>query len=390
MGKSRTIVSLASILSFRMLGLFMIYPVFTVYAPQFNQGSSFLIGIALGIYGLTQALLQFPLSTLSDRWGRKPIITFGLLILALGSIISALTHNIYILILGRALQGSGAIGSTLMAYAADVTSVENRTKAMALMGITIGISFALSMVLGPLINSWVHLSGIFWLTALFALFGILIQYVFLPPTSLPTQSKQPLSRIIKSLFKQDDFLFFNISILVLHAILTASFVAIPLFFSQWGITSNAQWKIYLPVLFAGFAITLPILIIAEKKHLIKHSLVLGVLALAVAEFLFFGFPTIKNVMIMALFCFFFGFTLLEALLPSLVSKIAPPLHRGSAMGIFSTFQFMGIFIGGVFAGLIRSHYNDAFIFYYCSVLCGLWLCFLGFSKVRYCVLQNES
>lgn len=378
MGENRVILWLASILSFRMLGLFMIYPVFAVYAPQFKYANPTLIGIALGSYGLTQALFQLPLGMLSDRLGRKPIIIGGLLILGLGSILCALSNNIYLLIIGRALQGAGAIGSTVMAYAADLTTPKNRTKTMALLGITIGLSFALSLVLGPLINSLFHLTGIFWLTAIFACLGLLIQTIFIPESNNISPQQSQLN---KKFLLNPTLIKLNFSILTLHAIFTATFLVLPLLFSELVINSSEQWKIYLSVLGVALLFTLPLLQYSEKKNHTGSVMLVSILTIAIAEYLLFSNPASKNNIIIALTIFFMGFTLLEALLPALISKVAPAQARGGAMGIYSTSQFLGIFLGGTGAGLLRSHYGNHSIFLASTLLCVLWL-FVAYERAR--------
>lgn len=381
MGSNRTVFLLASILSFRMLGLFMIYPIFAIYAPQFHDATPTLIGIALGIYGLTQAMLQLPLSMLSDRIGRKPVITGGLIVFALGSIIAALTQNIYLLVFGRALQGAGAIGSTIMAFAADITSPANRTKAMAILGMTIGLSFAIAMVIGPLINNWLHLSGIFWCTALFAISGLLMTHYGIPSFDKKTSlaSEQSYRTILLNILKQRELTHLNLSIFCLHALFTASFVIVPLLFAKLEIPVDHYWQIYTPILIGSFLVTLPILFMAERKKLIKQGLLLGISLIAIAEVAFY-YSIHLLMTLFSLGLFFIGFTLLESLLPSLVSKLAPTEHKGTAMGIYSTFQFFGIFAGGALAGLVRSHYGSDAIFFYSFIACLIWFCYIGLTK----------
>jgi MFS family permease len=369
--EGRAIASLSLILASRMLGLFMIFPIFALYTNQFTHTTPTLIGVALGIYGLTQALLQLPLSMLSDRIGRKPIITLGLLVFAIGSIIAALSHNIYLLILGRALQGAGAIGSTINAFVADLTKLEHRTKAMAILGLTIGVSFTLAMVLGPLLNNWIQLSGIFWLTAVFACLGIVTLYWGVPtPKHVINHQPQLFRASLKQLFQQGELVRFNIGILLLHAILTGSFVVIPILL-QSQITN--QWAFYLPILTVSFIIIAPIILLAERKNLVKEALITGIMAIIIAELLLYHYHDGKFNIIMAMVAFFAGFTLLEAILPSLVSKLAPSDMKGSAMGIFSSFQFFGIFIGGWLAGFFNSHFGYHSVFIFCTGLAVLWL-----------------
>lgn len=372
------IVNLALILSFRMLGLFMIYPIFAFYAPEYIHATPQLIGAALGIYGLTQALLQLPLSQLSDKLGRKPIIIGGLIFFVLGSILAASTNNIIWLIIGRGFQGIGAIGSTLIALAADLTPVENRTKAMSILGITIGLSFALAMVLGPLVNARLQLQGIFWLTAIFGLVSILIVALLIPTPKVFI--RQPESKnsyqVLKTLLSDNSLLKLNVSILILHALLTASFAIIPLLLAKMGFGINTQWQVYLPILLIAFIITMPLLLLSEKKNSIKLAISLAILALAVANLALWRYHSTATAITIELFVFFTGFTLLEAILPSLISKIAPSQHKGTAMGIYSSFQFLGIFIGGMAVGFIRSHWNDLSIFFISFIIAILWLLYM--------------
>lgn len=378
LGESRIVLCLASILSFRMLGLFMIFPVFALYAHQYTHATPSLIGMALGIYGLTQAILQLPFSAISDRIGRRPIIMLGLILFAAGSVIAAMSHNIYLLILGRALQGAGAIGGTVIALAADLTCLENRTKTMAIIGATIGFSFAIAMVMGPIISNQFQLSGVFWLTALFALSGMAILYFLVPRTQklISHQSGQHFWQNLKTVLQHRELTKLNISILILHAILSGSFVIIPLLFVTLQVPTAAQWQIYLPVLAGSFILTLLLLIVAEKKHQVKGIILLGIAAIALGEWLLFGQPNSKLGLLLALFIFFTGFNILEAILPSLISKLVPSQRKGSAMGIYSTAQFLGIFLGGSLAGVLRSHFASQAIFGACLLLCILWFIYM--------------
>jgi MFS family permease len=406
MGESRAILFLSIILSFRMLGLFMIYPVFAAYASSYHHANVMLTGIALGAYGLTQALFQLPLSILSDRIGRKPVIYGGLLVFALGSILSAITNNIYCLILGRALQGSGAIGSTLLAFCADITSNQNRTKAMAALGMTIGLSFALAMIIGPIAQNFLHLTGIFWLTSFLALIGILLLFALPTPHLLSVESSYTVKnegelnrnrpansqlRVLKQLITDKKLLILNSSVLLAHATLTAIFSIVPLLFSEIKMPILNQWKIYLPVLLGAFLVAASLLIASEKKNSTQLALLIGILLLGMAGFFFcFMVPTCFS-LIIGLFLFFTGFSLLEALLPSLISKMAPAQHKGSAMGIFSSFQFAGIFLGGLMAGILRHYYENSYIFFIAGLLCIMWCIFLSvyFQKNRQEIIKDS-
>lgn len=370
----RATFSLALILAIRMLGLFMILPVFSIAAKDLAGATSFLIGVALGIYGLSQALFQMPLGILSDKIGRKPIIAAGLTIFLVGSVVAALSTSITGMIIGRFLQGAGAMGSTVIAFVADFTREKHRTKAMALMGMTIGLSFAVAMVLGPFFNAWIHLAGIFWLTSGMCFIGLVLLFTAVPP---PPQIEIIEPKLSEALFidviKNSKLLQLNFGIFYLHAILTASFLAIPLVLQKLlGTTETGQWHLYLGVLLASFLIMTPVIIFAEKKQQIKPMFLFAVAALGLAELLLIKLQLSYVGIVLSLLIFFTAFNLLEACLPSLISKIAPPKLRGTAMGLYSTCQFFGIFIGGSAGGLLLQHFGVNGIFIACAILAGLW------------------
>lgn len=371
----RSTIALASIFAFRMLGLFMILPVFSLYAHDLKGATPMLIGIALGVYGLTQALLQIPFGMLSDKIGRKPIITIGLVLFAIGSVIAALSHSITGVIIGRALQGTGAIGSTLIALIADLTSEETRTKAMAILGMTIGISFSIAMVAGPILNSWFSVNGIFWLTAIFAGMGLAILHGLVPtPKKSPFHSdSEPQMRLFKSVLRNPELLRLDVGIFIQHAILTAIFVVIPVALQNVvGLRSAHQWFLYLPVLVFSFLLMVPFIIIAEKKRLMKQCFV-GAIATTFISLIMLSFwHSSLTAITIALLIYFTGFNLLEASLPSLVSKISPAGSKGTAMGVYSSSQFFGIFFGGTFGGLIYGHYHIGGVLFACACLALLW------------------
>lgn len=373
--EQRSTLALASIYAFRMLGLFMILPIFSLYAQQLHYATATLIGIALGIYGLTQAALQIPFAMCSDRIGRKPVIVFGLILFIIGSIIAALSHTIYGIIIGRAIQGAGAVGSTLIALVADITLEQNRLKAMAVIGMTIGLSFVGAMVIGPIANNFIGLSGIFWLTAVLALMGIIILF-----TLVPTPKKQVLHRDsetvateFKNVLFKPELLRLDFGIFCLHAMLMAIFLVIPFMLTQTtGFSENQQWKIYLPVLFIATMIMLPFVFMAEAKRLMKPLFIFAVILLTITQILF-GFLHASTLLIYVSLCLFFAaFTFLEACLPSLISKIAPAGNKGTAMGIYSSSQFLGIFVGGSVGGLLYHHFGATSIFWFCTVLGVVW------------------
>ena len=383
----RAVVSLSTILSLRMLGLFMVLPVFSLYAATLSGSTPLLIGFSMGVYGLTQALFQIPFGALSDRIGRKKIIALGLLIFALGSVIAALSHTILGMILGRALQGAGAVGSTIMAMIADLTDEKQRTKAMAISGMTIGFSFSLAIMLGPLLAAWIQVNGIFWLAVLFSGIGITLLFTWVPqPTQLSWHSDaEPELQHFGALLIHPELWRLNSGIFLLHAIFTASFVIIPLSLHQLaGLPGNQQWVLYLPILILAFCLTIPCIIIAEKKHRIKEFFLGGIILLGLAEFLFWVFAHHLLLSAFSLLLFFTAFSILEAFLPSLVSRTAPRARKGTALGIYSCSQFLGIFIGGTAGGWLYGAFGLIHVYLFCLALSIIWLA-LAFSmkKLQY-------
>jgi MFS family permease len=371
----RAAMGLASIFALRMLGLFMIMPIFTLYAMHYQGATPFLIGMALGVYGVTSGLLQAPWGWLSDRYGRKPVIVTGLALFAIGSVVAAMSHSMFWLIVGRLLQGAGAVGSTVLALLADLTRPEVRTRAMAMVGMTIGSSFVLAMILGPMLSGIIGLSGIFALTAILAVIAI-IGVLWKAPDAAEVHAhldqKFVGSDIGRALRNRNLFcLYFGI--FVLHAILTATFVHLPLLLTQqMGVALNHQWMIYLPVLILAFVAMVPLVIIAEKRRKMKEVFLVAILLLIASE-IFMQLLSDKVWIIGFSLCLFFmAFTTLEALLPSWVSKVAPVQGKGTALGIYSSSQFFGAFVGGAAAGWLLSAnlYSDVYML--CIALLGLW------------------
>lgn len=370
------VFSISLIMAFRMLGLFMILPIFSAYATKIPGATSFLIGLALGIYGLTQACLQLPFGMLSDKIGRKPIITLGLILFAAGSIVAALSHNIYGIIIGRAIQGAGAIGSTCIALVADLTRDENRSKAMAFMGLTIGTAFTIALVVGPVLNTWFNLNGIFWATAIFAGVSLLLLFTSVPtpPRITLHDETEPQANRFKAMLTNGNLVRLDIGVACSHAILTATFVAIPLLLThQLNLSEWGQITLYLVVLFTSFIAMIPFIIIAEKKRKMKTIFAGAVGLMAVSQLLLLSFQHTVWVIGLILFVFFTAFTLLEASLPSLVSKFAPIRSKGTATGIYSTSQFFGIFLGGTLGGWLHGHFGINGIFVFCAIVGGIWL-----------------
>ena len=372
----RAVFSLSTIMSLRMLGLFMVLPLFALYASHLKGATPFLIGLSMGIYGLTQALFQIPFGALSDRVGRKKIIALGLLIFAIGSVIAALSHSMTSMIIGRALQGTGAVGSTIIAMISDFTHEKQRTKAMAVVGMTIGFSFSLAMIVGPLVATKLQISGIFWLAALFSIIAIflLITAVPTPPKLIWHADTEPDLHQFGALLKHTELRRLNSGIFILHAIFTASFVVIPISLQKLaGLHGNQQWTLYLPVLLIAFLLTIPCIVIAEKKHQVKPFFLSAIALLGTGEFLLWIFAHHLLLSALSLLLFFTAFSLLEAFLPSLVSRTAPPTRKGTALGIYSCSQFLGIFVGGITGGGLYSTFGLIHVYLFCVILALIWL-----------------
>lgn len=376
-GERRVAFSLAAVYAVRMLGLFMILPVFSLYAEQLQGVTPFLIGLAIGIYGLTQALFQIPLGMLSDRVGRKNVIVGGLLVFAFGSVIAATADSIAGVIAGRALQGGGAIAAATMALAADLTREEHRTKVMAVIGLSIGATFSLALVAGPVLNGWIGVPGIFWLTAGLALIAIAIvtQVVPSPVRGRIHRDTQSVPEAFAGVLRDRQLLRLDLGIFILHLILAANFVVMPLLLrDQLALPEHTHWQVYLPVVLISFLVAVPFVIVAEKHRKMKPVFVgaIALLALAQASWLFAG--SLVHA-VLTLLAFFAAFNLLEATLPSLISKLAPPDCKGTAMGVYSTSQFFGIFCGGLLGGALYGAYGAAGVFTVGIVAAAIWLIF---------------
>lgn len=378
--EQRAVASLASLYALRMLGLFMVLPVMMIHGQSLSGATPQLLGLAMGVYGLTQALLQIPAGALSDRIGRKPVIIGGLVIFALGSIIAASADSVYGVIFGRALQGCGAIASAIMALVTDLTREEHRMKAMASIGASIGLSFSVALVLGPWLAGMGGLSLIFGLTAVLAIGGLLVTLWVIP--NPPAQPHRDATAVMAEVGKQLRNLRLwplNLGIFLLHALMVAIFVAIPGQLTLSGLTPDHHSWLYLPVLGVAFVLMVPLIIIAEKKRQMKNVVLIAALIIAAA---LIGMSQAHQLWhwIGLLLLYFWGFNLMEASLPSWLSKIAPAGAKGSAMGIYSSMQFMGAFVGGSLGGWVLQNYGVNVLFVGLGVLVVLWAIVIGQSS----------
>ncbi|GFO72602.1 hypothetical protein BJAS_P2987 [Bathymodiolus japonicus methanotrophic gill symbiont] len=371
----RATLSLSSIYVLRMLGLFMILPVLSLFAESLEGATPLLIGLAISVYGLTQALLQIPFGLMSDHFERKKIIIIGLLLFIAGSVVAALSTTIYGVLIGRALQGSGAIAATIMAMVADLTQEVHRTKAMAMIGASIGISFGVAMTLGPIIAGFSGIQGIFWLTAVLSFLAIFV-VLFVVPN--PEHSKvhrdaELVPSQFSNVLKNKDLLRLDYGIFILHLVLTASFIIVPLLLRDAGLIAKDHWMVYLPVLITSMAVIIPFVIIAEKKRKMKVVFIGAVATVFIAHIGLYLFNSTLVTLIAGLWVFFCGFNLLEATLPSLVSKVAPGDLKGTAMGAYSSSQFMGAFIGGTTGGWVYGEWGAQYVFLFCAGAAATWL-----------------
>lgn len=370
----RAAITLSSVFALRMLGLFMLLPVFSLVGQELKGATPALIGLAIGAYGLTQAIFQIPFGWLSDRFGRKPIILTGLVLFAIGSLVAAMSDSIYGVIVGRLLQGGGAIASAIMALAADLSRDEQRTKIMASIGMSIGAAFALAMILGPWLTQSLGLKGIFLLIALLAIIAMSVIY-FLTPN--PEKQYIQNDAIASSgqfglIFKDRQLMRLNFSIFTLHFLLTSFFVAFPSRLQGLGINLSQHSWVYLATMVGAVIFMLPLIILAEKKRIHARIMITGVLLIALVEFVF-GFYDLSLIfLVLVMVIYFTGFNLLEALLPSMISRVAPAASKGTALGVYSTSQFAGAFFGGPVAGLIMQFYGMNAIFLLGGGLALVW------------------
>lgn len=370
----RVSIGLSGIFGLRLLGMFVILPVFAIYAEHLPGGSDLtLVGIALGAYGLTQAILQIPFGWWSDRIGRKPVVYIGLVIFAIGSFIAALAPNIYIVILGRILQGAGAISAAVIAMTADLTRESQRAKAMAMIGSTIGASFALSLIASPWLDRVIGVPGIFALTGALALAGMVVMWRLIPDPPLTPPAPDRGLKDFWNVLLDPQLARLNWGIFALHAVLMALFIVVPFSLRDAGLPVAEHWKIYLPVMLGSFVLMLPPIMQAGKPALLRRWFIAAV-ALLLAGHLALPWLT-GNLWLLSLFLlvFFVPFNVLEAILPTLTTRLAPVHAKGTAIGLYSTIQFFGAFIGAAAGGILYKYWGTAGVVILDAVLLAIWL-----------------
>jgi MFS family permease len=373
----RVAAGLSGIYGLRMLGLFLILPVFAIYAEHLAGGHDHtLVGYALGAYGLTQALLQLPFGMASDRFGRKRVIYLGLVLFALGSFIAAVAEDIYLVIVGRAIQGAGAINAAVTALLADLTREEHRTKAMAMVGGSIGLTFALSLVLGPALYRLISIPGIFAMTGVLALLAMLVVRFGVPDPRVSrfhADTEAAPAQLARALADRE-LLRLYFGIFVLHAVQMAMFLVLPLELrATGGLDVNHHWQVYLPVLLISAAFMLPAILYGERSGRLKPVFLAAIGVTLAAELLFV--PALGHFweLVAVLTLYFTGFNVLEATLPALVSRLAPAGAKGTAMGVYNTLQSLGLFAGGVLGGWVFKHLGAQAVFLAGGLLVALWL-----------------
>lgn len=367
-------MALASIFALRMLGLFMIMPVFALYGRDLTDSTPALIGLAIGIYGLAQAVLQIPVGLLADRMNRKQLIIQGLILFAIGGAVAALSTSIWGVILGRAIQGAGAISAVVMALLADLTREEQRTKAMSTIGMSIGMSFAVAFIVGPFVAAHFGLSGLFWVTSLLGIGGLLLLAIVPQPTVTIKNHSDSYWQQLRSSLVHPELARLNAGIFVLHLVMTASFVLLPHLLTDYAHLAPAQhgW-VYLPIVLGGFIAAVPAIIIAEVKRKIKSVFLFGIALLACSLMILAEGYSHYWLLLLGISVFFVAFNLLEALLPSLLSKIAPAGAKATAMGIYSSSQFLGAFCGGVLGGILYGLHSIGLTYIILAACALLWL-----------------
>lgn len=382
----KSVAALSSVLVLRMLGLFMILPVFALHAGEFSHSTPFLIGVALGIYGLTQALFQVPFGAASDRWGRKPLMLLGLLIFAAGSVIAAESSSIYGVIVGRALQGAGTIAAVVLAMVGDLIRESQRPKSMAIVGASIGSAFTLSLMLGPVLDHWLGIQGLFWLAFGLAVAGMMLVLIAVPGTdkvsSINLNESSERVSAFSVIFDRRLLLLYS-GTLSIHAVMTALFLAFPVkFIEVSGFNRNDMWEVFVPVLLASFLVMFGFIRYSTRKKRTRGLMLLAGLILLAAEIVLStgsaGGSMIS--LVFGLWLFFVGFNTLEALLPSITVSEAPEGARGTVMGAFSACTFIGAFLGGIIAGAIYTRYESTGVFLFSGIVILIWIAIAAVSR----------
>ena len=364
---------LATIVALRLFGLFIILPVFAIYGRELPGGKEpYLIGLAISIYGLTQGLFQLPFGAASDRFGRKPVIIIGLAVLVTGSVVAAMSSTIMGVVIGRALQGAGAVSAAVSAFIADSTRDEVRTKAMATVGATVGLTFAVALIIAPPLTAWIGLSGVFWITAALGLCGIAVVAWIVPNAPLNPPAAEPMRR--GDVLFNPQLLRLNIGVFVTFICQTAIFVVIPTLLVERGmLPAPRHWMVYAPVMLISFAVMIPPMIKAERHGKVREVFLGAIVTMMVAMLIApFAVHTALAGIVIFLLLFFIALNLLEALQPSLVSRLAPPHLKGFAMGVYNTTQAFGLALGGILGGTLAKRFGDNAVFYVCAGLTALW------------------
>jgi MFS family permease len=374
--ETRAALSLSVVFLARMMGLFMLLPVLSVLARDLNGATPLLVGLAIGAYGLCQAMFQIPFGMMSDRLGRKKIVLLGLVIFVIGSLLAAASESIWGVIAGRALQGAGAISAAVMALAADLTREEMRTRMMAVLGASIGLSFIVSIVIGPLLMTRFELTGIFLIIAMLGgLAALLLWFVVPEPPNRPDdRDLRVLGSQLAGMLKDPGLLRLDLGICLLHLVITASFVSIPLGLLEAGIEAEGHWLVYLISVVLSLVIVIPLTGFGERRYGARLTLLISIAGLLLAQLALALFGNSAYWSVITALALFFGFlSVLEALLPSLVSRFAPAAGRGSAMGVYSTSQFLGAFLGGVLGGWLLGAVGTSGVFWCLAILCVGWM-----------------
>lgn len=370
----RTTAALAAVFAMRMLGLFVVLPVLAIYGRDLQDATPLLIGIAIGAYGLVQGILQIPFGVLSDRYGRKPMIILGLSMFAIGGVVAALSDSIWGVIAGRALQGSGAVSGVVMALLSDLTRESHQTRAMAIIGATVGLSFGVAMVLGPLIVDGTGLTGLFLFTSLMALASLVLVLFYVPtPVAMVAPSRRLMLPRLLRVVRHEGLFRLDLGVFLLHLVMVAVFVVVPPSLEVYEqLPASRHWQIYLPVILLSLVLMVPLMMRAERSGNTRGALLLAAAGLVVSLLLLAALHKTLWGVVGGLLLYFTAFNLLEALMPSMVSRMSPAGARGAAMGVYSSGQFFGAFFGGLLGGGLSTVFAPEVVLVVCAVLFAAW------------------